>query len=102
MGRTFYLRQLQDKKMTPLVDEFDKFLLTAYARVCGEILARAHCKTAQEPLICGYIGKGEIFAKSICRFAVAYADQTESDYNDFMKAVKAGKLPITEEPVKSI
>jgi hypothetical protein len=28
---------------------------------------------------------------------VAYADQTERDYDDFMKAVKAGKLPIKDE-----
>ena len=44
----------------------------------------AHCKSAQGPFICGYIGKGEVFAEAICKFAAAYADQTEKDYDDFM------------------
>jgi uncharacterized protein (DUF2252 family) len=93
-GRHFYFRQLRDKKMTPDIDSFDKFLLTAYARLCGGILARAHCKTAMGPQITGYIGKGDAFADAITRFAVLYADQTEKDYEAFVKAIKAGKLPV--------
>jgi uncharacterized protein (DUF2252 family) len=95
--RHFYLRQLRDKKISFNVDSYDKFGLTLYARLCGNILARAHCKSAQGPFICGYIGKGEVFADAVCKFAVAYADQTEKDYNDFMKAVRKGKLAIQEE-----
>ena len=96
-GRHFYLRQLRDKKMSFNIDAYEKFGLIVYARLCGDILARAHCKSAQGPLICGYIGKGEVFANAICKFANAYADQTEKDYDAFMKAVKSGKLPVQEE-----
>jgi uncharacterized protein (DUF2252 family) len=96
-GRHCYLRQLRDKKISFEVDTYDKFGLTLYAHLCGDILARAHCKSAQGPFICGYLGKGEVFANAICEFAVAYADQTERDYADFMKAVRAGKLPIEKE-----
>jgi len=95
--RHFYLRQLRDKKISFDVDSFEKFGLTLYARLCGNILARAHCKSAQGPLICGYIGKGEVFADAICKFGAAYADQTEKDYHDFMKAVRDGRLPIEKE-----
>jgi hypothetical protein len=42
-GRHFYLRQLRDKKISFNVDSYDKFGLTLYARLCGNILARAHC-----------------------------------------------------------
>lgn len=98
-GRHFYLRQLRDKKVSFEVDTFDKFRLTLYARLCGNILARAHCKSAKGALICGYIGQSDQFTEALCKFAVAYADQTEKDYNDFMKAVKSGKLEIKEEPV---
>ena len=97
-ARHFYLRQLRDKKLSFSVDSYDKMGLTLYARLCGNILARAHCKSAQGPFISGYIGKGEVFAKAICAFASAYADQTEKDYDDFMKAVVMGKLPVEEEP----
>jgi hypothetical protein len=98
-GRHFYLRQLRDKKISFEVDTFDKFRLTLYARLCGNILARAHCKSANGPFICGYMGQSDQFTEALCQFAVAYADQTEKDYNEFMKAVKSGKLEIKEEPV---
>jgi len=96
-GRHFYLRQLRDKKISFDVDRYQKFGLTLYAQLCGNILARAHCKSAKGPIMCGYIGKGEEFAEAICEFAAAYADQTEKDYQDFMKAIKKGKLPVEEE-----
>jgi len=96
-GRFFYLRQLRDKKISFDVEVYDKFGLTLYARMCGNILARAHCKSAQGPLICGYIGKGQAFADAVCTFAAAYADQTERDYDDFMTAVREGKLPVEEK-----
>jgi uncharacterized protein (DUF2252 family) len=96
-GRQYYFRQLRDKKLTPQIEGFDKFLLTAQAKLCGRILARAHCKTGKGASICGYIGKGEVFAKAISAFASAYADQTEKDYDNFIKAIRNGKLPISEE-----
>ncbi len=32
----------------------------------------------------------------MCRFAAAYANQTEVDHEAFVAAVRAGKLPIEE------
>jgi uncharacterized protein (DUF2252 family) len=96
-GRQYYFRQLRDKKLAPQIEEFDKILLTAHAKLCGRILARAHCKTGKGASICGYIGKGEVFAKAISAFAAAYAGQAEKDYDDFMKAIRNGKLPIAQE-----
>ena len=98
-GRHFYLRQLRDKKISFDVDSFGKFGLKLYAQLCGNVLARAHCKSANGPLISGYIGQGNQFGEALCKFAAAYADQTESDYNDFVKAVKNGKLEVKEEAV---
>jgi len=91
-GRHFYLRQLRDKKISANLETMDKFLLSVYARLCGRVLARAHCKTGQGAYICGFIGKGEVFQEAICKFSLAYADQTEKDYEEFMQAVKLGKL----------
>lgn len=96
-GRHYYLRQLRDKKVSFEVDSFGKTYLALYARLCGTILARAHCKSAKGPLICGYMGQGDDFSKAVGRFATVYADQTEKDYGDFIKAVKTGKLEIKEE-----
>jgi len=84
-GRQYYLRQLRDRKIAPSVEQFDRELLTAYAGLCGRMLARAHAKTGNASLIAGYMGKSEMMDEAISSFAMAYADQTEKDYEDFRK-----------------
>ncbi len=96
-GRHFYLRQLRDKKMSPNIDHFDKELLTAYAVLCGRMLARAHAKAGDAQLLSSYMGRSNALDEAMSNFAVAYADQTEKDYDNFIKAIKTGKLPSSEE-----
>jgi uncharacterized protein (DUF2252 family) len=91
-GRQFYMRQLKDKKVSPDLDTFDKVVLEGYAKLCGKMLARAHTKTGPSHLIAGYLGKTEQMDEAIGRFSVAYADQTERDFDEFLKAIKSGKL----------
>lgn len=98
-NRHYYLRQLRDRKIAPDVDHFDKEILAAYAGLCGKVLARAHAKTGPGALISSYMGKSDVMDEAIGKFAVAYADQTEKDYGEFMKAIKAGKLPVPEAAV---
>ena len=97
-GRHFYLRQLRDKKISASVETMNKDILTIYARFCARVLAKAHCKTNKGAVICGYIGKGENFAKAINDFANLYADQTEKDFEEFQKAVQRGELAMAENP----
>jgi uncharacterized protein (DUF2252 family) len=96
-GRQFYLRQLRDKKMSASIDTMNKEILTIYAQACGKILAKAHCKSGQGAVICGYIGKGDRFAEMIAEFTELYADQTEKDYADFMKSIRAGELAVEKD-----
>ncbi len=96
-GRQFYLRQLRDKKLSPDVEHFDKDVLNGYGHLCGRVLARAHAKAGHPKVISAYMGKSPVFEASICDFSLAYADQTEKDYKDFIKAIKVGKLPCSEE-----
>jgi hypothetical protein len=44
-------------------------------------------------LIAGYLGKSPAFDQAIASFAIAYADQTERDFDAFQAAVKSGRLP---------
>jgi len=97
-GRHAYFRQLRDKKLSADIESHDKTMLMAYARLCGGVLARAHCKTGKGAFIYGYAGKNDAFANAICRFAGSYADQTEKDYTVFMKAIQSGKLVMEKEP----
>ncbi len=91
-GRNYYLRQLRDKKIAPMVDQFDKEMLITYAKLCGRMLARAHAKTGNASILAGYMGKSGLLDEAISNFATVYADQTEKDYGEFMKALKAGNF----------
>ncbi len=91
-GYDFYVRQLRDMKMSLPVGGFSAVQLKRYADVCGWTLARAHAKSGDTATISGYLGKGDTFDKALGEFALAYADQTEEDHADLVKAISAGRL----------
>jgi uncharacterized protein (DUF2252 family) len=94
-GRKFYVRQLRDVKIKPLVEAMDKPLLIHYAKMCGWVLARAHAKAGTEELtISGYLGRQDNFDEAMGSFAVAYADQAERDHATLKAAVRAGKIQV--------
>jgi uncharacterized protein (DUF2252 family) len=93
MGRHFYVRQLRDAKIKPLVEAMDAAAMAYFAKVCGWVLARAHAKASTDELImAGYLGKQDNFDEAMGRFAVAYADQTERDHATLKAAVRSGKI----------
>jgi uncharacterized Ntn-hydrolase superfamily protein len=80
-------------KMTVDVEEMSKQDQFEYAELCGWALARAHARTGDPARIAGYIGKGDAVIRAMAKFAAAYADQTERDHAELVKAIRAGKLP---------
>ena len=97
LGRQFYIRQLKDMKIKPLVEVFTPSLMIAYAELCGWTVARAHARTGEPAKISGYLGKSDKFDKAIAAFSIAYADQSERDHEVLTKAVRAGKLEVLIE-----
>jgi uncharacterized protein (DUF2252 family) len=91
-GRQFYVRQLRDAKIKPLVETFDEELMLLYARLCGWTLARAHAKSADVAGIAGYLGSGPQFDDAMGSFALAYADQAERDHAALKAAVRKGTV----------
>jgi uncharacterized protein (DUF2252 family) len=96
--RDFYVRQLRDMKITADITAFTPRLLAAYARLCGQALARAHAKAGDATMIAGYLGSTENFDQAIRDYAIAYADQVELDYADFKEAAHNGRFPIETLP----
>ena len=47
-------------------------------------------------MIAGYIGTGSRFAECLARFGVAYANQTEKDWQELRKSGRAGKATATK------
>lgn len=91
-GHHYYVRQLRDAKIKPLIETFDADMLRYYARACGWELARAHAKGSQVFTISGYLGNSDEFDEAMGEFAVAYADQAERDHAALRSAVRAGKV----------
>lgn len=96
-GKFFYIRQLRDAKVKPIIEIMKAKNLADYAKACGWALARAHARTGDPSVLSGYLGKGNEFANAITKFAVLYANQNDSDYNKMLEAIKEGRLPISPE-----
>jgi uncharacterized protein (DUF2252 family) len=96
-GRQFYLRQLRDVKLSPLVETYDADMLSIYGKACGWVLARAHAKAGDPWTISGYLGRQDEFDEAMGKFALAYADQAERDHAALAAAVRNGTIEVNLE-----
>jgi uncharacterized protein (DUF2252 family) len=92
--RDFYIRQLWDSKYSPPVETMDEIALTTYAELCGWTLARAHARSGDAIAITGYLGKSDVFDRSLARFAELYADQNERDFEAVAAAASSGRIEV--------
>ncbi len=87
-GRDYLVRQLNDHKGSVDLEDLTGDGLTAYAEVCGELLARGHARSGDPLILNGYIGSGDGFAEALAKFGSAYADQTEKDWQELKRSGK--------------
>jgi uncharacterized protein (DUF2252 family) len=90
--RDFYVRQLRDWKGSADVGQMTSQEMTAYGRLCGATLARAHARSGDRIAIASYLGTGQAFDRAMPAFGEAYADQNERDYAALAAAVKSGRV----------
>jgi hypothetical protein len=95
--RDFYLRQLRDWKGSADIDTMSPSVMTIYARVCAATLARAHARSGDRIAIAGYLGSGDSMDRALARFATAYADQNQRDYEVLRAAAADGTIPVQRE-----
>lgn len=88
----YYGRQLRDWKGSADVERMRPDGLTAYGRLCGATLARAHARTGDRTAIGSYIGRSDRFDRAIASFARSYAEQNELDYRALKAAVTDGRV----------
>jgi predicted alpha/beta hydrolase len=63
-----------------------------YGALCGWTLARAHARSGDRIAIAAYLGGSDAFDRAIAKFATAYADQNERDYQALVDAAKSGRI----------
>jgi len=93
--RHFFLRQLSDAKIKPVVEIMKAANLKGYARLCGMALARAHARSGDAAVLTGYMGKSTAFEDALADFGVAYADQNEHDHAALLNAIRSGRVEAT-------
>jgi uncharacterized protein (DUF2252 family) len=91
-GRDYYWRQLKDMKGSFDVAAFDADGFATYLAVCALCLARAHARAGDAAAISSYLGSSTVFDDAIGHFALAYADQTQHDYQALVDAVDQGRI----------
>ena len=93
--RDFYIRQLSELKGGVALESLDT--LPGYCGMCGWALALAHAKSGDAAMIAGYCGKSGALDEAIAKFAMSYANQTELDYEAFIKAKRTGRIRAAAE-----
>ena len=91
-GRDFLVRQLCDHKASIDLTDLKGTALREYALVSGQLLAKAHARTGDAGAIDGYCGSSPKLDNAIGKFAKAYAEQTASDFEQFKKAIRKGRV----------
>jgi uncharacterized protein (DUF2252 family) len=91
-ARDYYLRQLRDWKFSIPIESLRPSGLQMYGGLCGWTLARAHARSGDRIAIASYLGNSDVFDRAIAKFAVAYADQNERDYEALVDAAKSGRI----------
>jgi uncharacterized protein (DUF2252 family) len=88
-GRDYLVRQLNDHKGSIDLEDLAGGGLSAFAEICGELLARGHARSGDPYVISGYLGNGGGFAEALSKFGSLYADQTEKDWQALRRSGKA-------------
>ena len=92
------MRQLRDMKGGAELDPSTTRVkdLPDYCKLCGWALALAHAKSGDPAVIAGYLGKSDGMDAAVSRFAAAYADQTDRDYDTLVKAAKEKRIRVAK------
>ncbi len=90
--RDFYGRQLKDWKGSAEIEQMAPEGMSAYGKLCGWTLARAHARSGDRIAIASYLGKGNSFDRAIVEFSKSYAEQNEQDYKALQYAVESGRI----------
>jgi uncharacterized protein (DUF2252 family) len=92
VSRYLYWRQLRDMKGSALVEALSPSALGFYAGICGWTLARAHARSGDPIAISECLGDSDAFDRAVADFSKRYADQNDLDYQEFVNAIRTGRL----------
>lgn len=90
----FYMRQLHDGKASPdFINVLNDGPIRGFAQLCALTLARAHARSGDRAAIASYLGSSDVFDRAMVDWALAAVERNAEDYQAFMAAIEAGRLP---------
>lgn len=95
----YLVRQLNDHKGSIDIRNLRGTGLCDLAQIAGALLARGHARSGDAAQIRGYLGTSDRMAEAIARFAVAYAERTEADFELFQQAIHEGRIKVDAGPL---
>jgi hypothetical protein len=90
--RDYYFRQLRDWKGSVEVNGMTPAGMDVWGQMCGWTLARAHARSGDRIAIGAYLGKSDAFDAALTEFSSSYADTTEQDHAQLLRAVEEGRI----------
>jgi hypothetical protein len=96
-GRHYYVRQMKNMKAALPMNLLSGDAFDAFSFGFGCLLARAHARSGDAAVIAGYCGKSSALDTAFADWAEAYADQTEKDHAQLVKAIKSGRIAAAAE-----
>ncbi|WP_132992418.1 DUF2252 domain-containing protein [Gordonia zhaorongruii] len=89
----FYVRQLRDGKGSVVTEALSPKGMKYYGRLCGEVLAQAHARTAARNEIAGYLAEaGKAFDQAIADFSLEYSRLNAADHVEMVEAIERGAM----------
>ncbi len=90
--RDYYVRQLWDRKGTAVIEQMSARGLLLYGSFCAWTLARAHARSGDPVAIDAYLGRSDVFDRSMVAFAETYAEQSDRDHSSLVAAIRTGRV----------
>jgi uncharacterized protein (DUF2252 family) len=88
----FLVRQLNDHKGTVDLGKLRGEGLSSLSGIAGELLARGHARSGDALMIKGYVGSPDKIIQPLVDYGREYAAQTQSDFEEFQKRIRSGRI----------
>jgi uncharacterized protein (DUF2252 family) len=95
-GQQFYWRHFRDWKCSLEIEDMNAESLVEYGELCAWVLAKAHARSGDPRAIAETLRREKNLAPRFIRFALDYAEVTESDHRALLTAIESGRIEAGE------
>jgi uncharacterized protein (DUF2252 family) len=85
-----YWRHFRDWKGAVQIEQLNAEGLDRYGELCASTLAKAHARSGDRDALASFMADGKRFDQAIATYGIAYAAQSQADYQRFLAALASG------------